>query len=128
MKAEFQATQSVRVEVEGESPAELFESLASAQEAFVHECCGMCKCPNLKFLVRTDEEENKYYEMKCTNFSCGARLPFGQNKKPKGALYPKRRWTTLSEKEKENRGPEPKNGYLPNGGWYKYVPNNKEKK
>jgi hypothetical protein len=127
VKAEFQATSTVKIEVEGESPAELFENISNAQEAFMHECCGFCKNANIKFLVRTDEEENKYYEMKCTNLSCNAKLPFGQNKKPKGGLYPKRRWSTLSEKEKEHRGPEPKNGFMPNNGWYKYVANNTNK-
>ena len=109
----------VTITVEGDTQQELFEALSDYSEVFAHECCGVCKETNIGFLVRMDQEENKYYELKCYNLKCNARLPFGCNKKG-GSLFPKQRWNSLSEAEKEKRGPEPttKGGYLPNGGWF----------
>lgn len=107
----------VQITVEGESQQELFENVSEALDVFAHEHCGVCGGPDIKFQVRQDQEENKYYELICLDFNCRAKLPFGCHKKG-GGLFPKRRWGSLSPAEQEKRGPEPKNGWLPNSGWF----------
>lgn len=119
MKATYFVHDGLKFDIDAETEADLFKNLATIQETFTAENCGLCKAPS-KFLVRKDKEENEYFELACTDLKCRARLPYGQMKKPKGKLYPKRHWNSLSDAEKTNRGPEPKSGYLPNGGWYKW--------
>jgi hypothetical protein len=54
-----------------------------AQRAIVElhdeECCGKCKCPSIRCEVRK-AGDFIYYEMRCQNRACNARLDFGQNK------------------------------------------------
>lgn len=121
MKVLFHPSNYLTVEIEGDSDAALFKGISEAAEIFTCEDCGICKAGS-KFVVRKDKEENEYFELQCTDFKCRGRLSFGQQKKPKGKLYPKRRWASLSPGEQTNRGPEPKGGYLPNNGWYKWTP------
>ena len=52
------------------------------------ETCGVCKCPHIRCEVRRAGEYT-YYEMRCQNLECGARLEFGQNKDMKN-LFVKR--------------------------------------
>lgn len=122
MKAILKITDKLTVEFECDEANTLFEEIASVQEVFGEEKCGRCKSVDVRYTVRVDEEENKYYELACQNIDCRARLVFGCKKKPKGALYPKKRWNSLSDSEKQKRGPEPKSGWLPTGGWYVYKP------
>ena len=131
MKAAFKSLGGkLHIEVEGDSETDLFEGIAKAQETFVHEKCGLCGSDNIKFVVRQNSDDDKFYELHCQNFSankrCGARLPFGQAKKPKGNLYPKRRWGQLSDSEKQQRGPEPRTGYMPHDGWFIWKPVDKQ--
>jgi hypothetical protein len=131
MKAQLKVRPNLIVEVEGETEADLFENISSSQEVFEHEKCGYCSNTDLRFVVRQDDEENKYYELHCRDAKCRARLPFGQMKKPKGSLYPKRKFDSLSPSEKEQRQSEKTHadshyGYLDHNGWYKYKkPENK---
>lgn len=125
MKAQLKVRPTLIVEVEGETETDLFEGISSAQEVFEHEKCGHCQNSDLRFVVRQDKEENKYYELHCRNIACRARLPFGQNKKPKGSLYPKRKFESLGPAEQEQRKVEKEYadkhyGYLDHSGWYKY--------
>jgi DNA-directed RNA polymerase subunit RPC12/RpoP len=94
----------ISVEFDGDSQKDLFGQIASFQEVFEESKCGKCGSENLRFIVRT-VDENDYYELRCMD--CGAKLAFGVNKKG-GGLFPKR-----------------KDGdtWLPNGGWVKW--NNK---
>ena len=68
-------------------------------------------------LISFDSADNDFYELRCVG--CNAKLVFGQHKKGE-TIFPKRHWNSLSDKEKEQRGPEPKNGYLSNNGWFKW--------
>jgi hypothetical protein len=114
------------IEVEGESSCDIFEGLSTGYEIFGHGVCGCCQSENIKFLVRTSADEDKFYEMACNEPKCRARLPFGCLKKPKGGMYPKLKWDSLSPSEKVNRASqesECRSGYLPNDGWFRFKPN-----
>lgn len=124
MKAQIKANAKLIIEVEGEDPTDLFEGIATAEEVFTQSQCGVCNNQNIKYVVRKDDDDNKYYELHCKDGRCRARLPFGVNKKG-GGMYPKVRWAQLSEGEQEKRKDEKAEaekhyGFLPNGGWYKY--------
>ena len=129
MKVKLKVSPVMIVEVEGDTQAEVFKELAAAQELFQHEKCGCCQSNNIRFVVRQDDEDHDYFELHCLEINCRARLPFGQAGKPKGSLYPKRRFASLSDKgspsEQEKRigekdYAEKHGGFLPNNGWYKY--------
>lgn len=124
MKVQVKVSPTIIVEGEGDTMTEVFESLASLQEVFSNDECGICHKP-ARFIVREDDEKNKYYEMRCTNLSCRAKLQFGCTKKG-GNLFPKVRWDSLSEGDQKNRADqkaaaEKNRGYLPAGGWYKWT-------
>jgi hypothetical protein len=126
MKAQIKVRPNLIVEAEGETEADLFENISSAQEVFEHEKCGLCGQSDLRFVVRTDSDENKYYELHCKDIKCRAKLPFGQAKKPKGKLYPKRKFDSLGPSEQQQRMSEKAYadahyGYLDHNGWYKYT-------
>lgn len=127
MEAFVKINSTTQVKVEGETHIDLFEGLSSVQEVFSQSsACGVCKGEDVKFLVRTNKDEDKFYELSCGNLSCRARLSYGCLKKPKGSLYPKRTWDSLSPGEKQNRKSQEslcKNGWLPNGGWYVFSKN-----
>jgi len=83
------------VELEGKSQADIFEQLATFQEVFEQTECVRegKKSDNVRFLVREDKDENKYYELVCQDPDPAlrnARLSFGQHKKG-GSLFPKRK-------------------------------------
>jgi hypothetical protein len=95
----------LKLEVDGNTETELFQKLSKFQEVFESETkCGVCGCENLKYVVRT-VDENNYYELKCTEKNCRARFAFGQHKKG-GSLFPKR-------KDKDGN-------WIKNNGWEKY--------
>lgn len=90
------------VEIEGDTQRDLFEKIGAFQEVFGIETCGKCGGNDLKFTVRTVNDD-QYYELRCG--SCGAKLAFGCNKKG-GGLFPKRK--------------DSENNWLPDNGWVKY--------
>lgn len=102
MKLKFKPSDKLEFELEGSGQKEIFKELATVQEIFSEDRCGLCKKENIKFVVR-NVEDNDYYEMRC--LSCGAALSFGQHKKG-GTLFPKR---------KDENG-----NWLENSGWYKW--------
>ena len=128
MKAIFCATSKLSIEVEGESQRDLFEELAHAQETFSHEKCGCCNKDNFRFMCRQNEDQDKFFELMCLEYGCKAKLAFGCHKKG-GGLFPKRRWDALSPGERTNRAYQEKDcksGFLPNNGWFKFIPNKKQ--
>ena len=90
------------VELDAETQADLFEQLAYFQEVFGETGCGKCGSENLRFQVRS-VEDNLYYELRCLD--CGAKLAFGAMKKG-GRLFPRRK----------NKDGE----WLPDRGWVKW--------
>jgi len=91
------------VEFDTATATELFEQLATFQEVFGETKCGKCGSENLRFVVRTDADDNKYYELRCSD--CGARLAFGCHKKG-GGLFPKRK--------------DADGNWKPDSGWVKW--------
>lgn len=120
MKVQVKVAPKVIVEAEADTHVDLFEQISSLQEVFGQHKCGKCGCEKLRFVVRTDKDDNKYYELACQNFECKAKLAFGAHKKG-GGLFPKR-------KESENQslagGTVEAGAYLPSNGWLRY---NKQK-
>jgi hypothetical protein len=114
MKFTYKVNDRLDVCFDSDVHTDAFETLMGVQEVFGISECGCCKSKDLRYSVRTDKDDNKYYDLKCQNISCRAVLSFGQKKKPKGALYPRRKKTDESKE------------YLPNGGWVKWVPIKKQ--
>ena len=94
----------ITAEIEGDSVRDVFESISQVQEVFGENCCGKCGNDDVKFVVRT-VDENNYYEIRCN--SCKAKLAFGADKKG-GGLFPKRK--------------DPDGNWLPDNGWMKWNP------
>jgi len=113
MQIQFQLNPQMLVTVEGDTQRDLWESIARTQEVFGNSVCKKCGCTELQYVVRVDKDDNKYYELHCTNLSCRAKLSFGCYKKG-GGLFPKRQ----GEDKEGNKT------WLKNGGWLKW---NKEK-
>ncbi len=123
MKVQVKVTPKIFIEAVGEKHTDVFEQAATMQEVFgAANKCGKCGCDDLRFIVRDDKEDNKYYELHCQNHKCRARLSFGQNKGAKeGTLYPRR----TENKKKSIMGGKLETGdYLPDGGWLRW---NKDK-
>jgi len=108
MKASYKVNSKVVVELDFTNHTELFEQLASLGEVFGISKCEKCKKDNIKFVVRTDDEDHKYYSLDCQD--CYARLSFGQYKKG-GGLF-------IRRKDKEDN-------WIPDSGWQRW---SKEKK
>ena len=68
----------INVDIEADTQIEIFEQLAHFQEIFDESVCGKCGSENVRFQVRT-VEDNLYYELRCMD--CGAKLSFGVMKK-----------------------------------------------
>ena len=103
MKVIYKASDKIQFELEASGQKELFKELSTVEEIFGENKCGLCSKANIKFVVRS-VEDNDYYELRCND--CGAVLSFGQHKKG-GTLFPKR---------KDEDG-----NYMKSGGWYKYT-------
>lgn len=108
MKLKYTVNDKLEFELNAEGQKEIFKELSSIQEIFGESSCGLCDSNNIKFVVR-NVEDNDYYEIRCLD--CGAILTFGQHKKG-GTLFPKR------------KGDD--NNWLPNRGWHKWNPKDKE--
>ena len=95
-------------DIEADTQTEVFEQLAHFQEIFDESVCGKCGSENVRFQVRT-VEDNLYYELRCMD--CGAKLSFGVMKKG-GRLFPRR-------KDKEGN-------WLNDRGWVKWNPDTQQ--
>ncbi len=109
MKVLRKINELTKLEVEGDTVAEIFENIARLQEAFSEIRCGKCKSEDLRYVARLAQDKYKYYEIRCN--SCKAKLAFGQSQENKGVIYPKR-----GEKQDDK--------YVAFGtnGWVKYNP------
>lgn len=87
MKAHYKSPNGRMVfEVEGETPKNLFRSIAELQELFeTEESCGVCNSLNIRLSHRVIDN-NEYFGLRC---ACGAEFSFGQ-KRQGGGLFPKR--------------------------------------
>lgn len=111
MQVQLKVAPQVIVTADAEKETEVFEQLASMQEVFGHGACGKCKGTNLRFVVRQNKDEDKFYELRCMDMKCRAVLAFGCHKKPAGGLFPK---------IKGEPGADGKPTYLPHNGWMVY--------
>jgi len=103
MKVNYQTRNGrLSVELSGDDQKSIFAEIAKFQEVFEESSCGKCGSDNVRFVVRT-VDDNEYYELRCAD--CGARLSFGVNKKG-GTLFPKRK--------------DPDGNWLPDHGWVKW--------
>ena len=101
--------------VEGNTHMEVFDTVASIQEVFSESCCALCKCDNLRYVVRT-VKKFRFPEIHCQNEECRARLSFGQNQAPNlGALYPIRKLT------KDGKPNSKKGTFGEHRGWHIYT-------
>lgn len=96
----------ITAEFEADSQKDLFTEINRFQEVFEEDKCGKCGNTDIKYVVR-NVDDNQYYELRCSNPKCAARLAFGAHKKG-GGLFPKR---------KDNDG-----NWLPDHGWTKWNP------
>lgn len=112
MKYNYTSKKSgVGVEFDATNQKEAFKELAKFQEIFDNDNkCGACKKNNLRYIVRT-VDENDFHELLCQD--CGCKLAFGVHKKG-GSLFPKRKddegknlenygWVKWDGKKTENR-------------------------
>ena len=104
MKVRFNVSDNMTCEVEGDSQRDIFEQLAALSEVFGNDMCGKCKSTNIKYIIRTNSDDDKFYELQCMD--CRAKLSFGCHKKG-NSLFPHR-------KDKDEK-------FLPNNGWNVYV-------
>lgn len=105
MQLEYQK-RGLTVRVEGSNQKEVFKQLAAFEEVFTETVCKKCGGSDTRFVVR-NVEDNDFYEMRCENLNCRAKLEFGQHKKG-GTLFPKR---------KDDEG-----NFLPDNGWTVWMP------
>lgn len=105
MKFIVQLTSAINIEIDEKDQKTAFEAIAQAQEVFGIKICSKCGCDDIKYVVRENKNQDKFYELRCPK--CKAKLEFGCHKKG-NSLFPKR---------KSDDGK-----YLPNGGWTIYVP------
>lgn len=122
MKVEFRANDKVTLVAEGETPFEVFDTLAGMQEVFGEERCGKCAAANkpgtrLRFKVRRvkdgPKKEYTYPELHCED--CRAKLIFSQMEG--GGLFPVRFERNEGEYVKDANGK-----LIPKGanGWVKW--------
>lgn len=112
-----QLVPGLTIKIEGEKQTELWEAMASAHEVFGEFKCGKCGSKNLRPIVRTNDDEDKFYELMC--LACKAKLAMGVHKKG-GTMFPKRR-----DNDSGDVTGEPK-GYLPDRGWLRWDPETKK--
>ena len=103
MKVTYKVSDKLTFELDCSDQKDTFSQLSTLQEIFGENKCRSCQSEDIKFVVRT-VDENSFYELKCN--SCGSKLSFGSKKKGND-LFPKR---------KSNEGK-----WLENLGWVKYI-------
>jgi hypothetical protein len=111
MKFTYRPNPRFQFEFDAASDTDAFAQLASIDELFQDEACGLCKSKNVHFAHRVSGKF-PYCERKC--LGCGARLAFGKTEDG-GRLFPKR-------KLKDGQ-PDMENGtFGEHRGWHRFVP------
>jgi len=105
MKVQIKLNPTTLVECEGQTVQEIFKGLASLSEVFRYDHCAICNGIRLQFVARQNKGFN-FFELRCLNEQCKARLSFGQPKDGKGGLFPQRKLKDGS--------------YKPNNGWIRW--------
>jgi hypothetical protein len=86
MKAQYKLKGGkIVIEVEAEKMTDLFESLTHIEDVFGNEKCELCQSTEVKYVVRQNKDEDKFYEMQCTK--CGGKLALSVNKGKEGTMY-----------------------------------------
>jgi hypothetical protein len=125
----YKINSKATIKVDGKTPQEVFENLATMMGVFSIQKCGACGSDEIKYVSRKAQgEKNKIYNyLECWCDKCFSRLSFGIS--DNGQIYPKVKLSQLavekSESDKkrfeENEAYAKKNyGNLMNGGWHKY--------
>lgn len=106
MKVQIKINPATILEVDGETPLDVFTKLAQLEEVFSIDRCGLCGSP--VHHVAREASGFMFYELRCQNIKkdCGAALRFGQPKEGKGILF-------VQKKDKQGQ-------WKPNGGWEIY--------
>jgi hypothetical protein len=107
MKAQIKVRGNLVIELEEEKQRDLFRAIASAQEVFSERRCGKCQASDLMFRVRTNRDEQEFFELVCLR--CRAVLEFGVHKTG-GTLFPRR------------KGGDEGKDFLPDHGWVRWDP------
>ena len=115
MKATLKVDDRLTVEFDSPDAKTLFRSMADVEDTFEDSCCGACGGANIRYSIRT-VEDNDFYEAKCLD--CYSRLSYGHSKDGK-RTYPKR--NKVDGKGRAIKDEKGNVQYLPNKGWGKYV-------
>jgi hypothetical protein len=109
----------IEITVEGETVEDVFEKLGEASEIFFVTAAAkqngnVVESTDVRFVTRT-VDDNKFHEAVVQSGPLrGYKLAFGNKKKPKGSLFPKREI--------------PETDRIPGlGGWFKYKKSEGEK-
>jgi hypothetical protein len=105
MQVDYRVSNDMKVSFDATTHKEIFGTLAKIGEVFGNGKCQKCGNTDLKYVVR-NVEDNDFYELRCNNMKCRAKLHFGVKKKG-DELFPKRKND---------------DGYLADGGWVIYNP------
>lgn len=115
----YNVSKKIQIEIQG-SQSEIWAQLASADELFSNEPCGVCGSEDVSFKVRRvpDPKSKKgaefvYFEKQCNARGCRAKLKIGQHNNDEKTLYPDRKLPS-GEYDVQCRG------------WEKYDPNKKQ--
>lgn len=87
MKATVKVSPMMMFEIEGQDQKSIWEQISSLQEVFGNQECKRCSSPVI--YVTREVDGNSYYELRCTNSKCRAKLSFGVHRTG-GSLFPKR--------------------------------------
>lgn len=82
------------IEFEASTHKSIFKQLASFEEIFEESKCARCGSDSIRHVIRKAKKDNKeyeYYELRCMNPKCFAKLPLGILDDGSDNLFPKRR-------------------------------------
>jgi len=99
MKALIPLGNGITAQVEGGDTQEMFKELARISATFEDSACAKCGNKDLKYVVR-EVGGNSFYEMRCSDHKCKAKLTFGTPQTGVKDLYPKRYHVHTDGKEK----------------------------
>ena len=104
----------LEINISADGSKGIFDKIAEFQEVFESDTCGKCGGTDIKYVVR-EVDGDKYYELRCNNKACNAKLAYGQSK-DQLTIYPKR-----TEQEKDAKGkPIGEKKWLNDGGWLRW--------